>query len=532
MKRKCFIVLFLFIFISLSTISIDAQDYKISNYDLIIEVRENGEFFITEKIAYDFLEGEFSRGYRDITNNGLKYLEFISLSGVYTNIKDKRIVEDEEGLKINWTYPETNDGAEFILEYKAKQALKSNANKNIINFMAIDDKWQVPLRDIDINIKFPDKVSGIAVKGKGELVEENEKEIKLDYEYLPAGESYDLYVEFDKIIDTNYAPIRSPYFYPSIIALILGIITIIYSLFKGFKATRSSSESDISLSNLDFIELASIYYSKSKKKRRGVLAAILFLAQKGNLKLINKITKDKSNSYKANILVKILSKNALSNNEKNLVNILEEVGSLKPVFEQQSYLNEIINPTLNNLKEKGLVEKNGGRDRLVNTFIASSFLVISLMALFLSIFMDIPFLIGIAVFLFLFSISRFISSAFISILSPEGIALSEKIDNFLVNKKKKLNKEKNNSNQKFFVELPYLIIEENFDKEYEKYIKELTDNKKSGKPSWIIYDFTEIESKDYEININNLISDILKNSIYTKIDTKTTKKNKEKAVSD
>ncbi|MGM0410589.1 MAG: DUF2207 domain-containing protein [Bacillota bacterium] len=536
MKKRYFIFFFLFIFIFISTISLDAQDYKISNYDLVIEVQENGEFLITEKISYDFLEGKFSRGYRDITDSGLKHLEFISLSGVYTNIKDKRVVEDDDGLKINWTYPETSDSAEFVLEYKAKQALKSNDNKNIINFTVIDDKWEKAFRDIDINIKFPDKVSGVSIESKGDLVEKDGREISINYDYLDANESYDLYVEFDKIIDTDYAPIRSPYFYPSIIGFILGIITIIYSLFKGYKTNTSAINSSIKLDDLDFIELGSLYYSKSKKKRRGIIAAVLSLAQRGNLKLINKITKDNTNSHKSNLLVKILSKNGLSDNEKELVKVLENNENLREILKKQSHINKVINPTLNNLKEKGFINKKGGTDRLVTIFVASSFLVIAFIAFVLSIFMEIPFLIGIAIFLLLFSISRFISSFFISILTSEGMALSEKIDEFLSHKSKIFIEEKNNLVKEFFDELPYLILEEKFEKKYEKYLSKLPERKKINKPSWIIYDFSEIDKNNYNLNINNLISDILKNSIYTKIDTKTdsktTKKDEEKAVRD
>ncbi|MFW6025294.1 MAG: DUF2207 family protein [Candidatus Woesearchaeota archaeon] len=536
MKRKYFIILFLFIFVFIFTNSINAQNYKISNYDLVIEVSEKGEFLITEKISYDFLEGEFSRGYRDITDSGLKHLEFISLSGVYTNIKDKKVVEDEDGLKIDWTYPETSDSAEFVLEYKAKQALKSNDNKNVIDFTVIDDKREKAFHDIDINIKFPDKVSGVIVKSKGDLVEKNDKEININYDYLDTNESYDLYVEFDKIVDTDYAPIRSPYFYPSIIGLILGIITIIYSLFRGIKTNSSTIKSAINLNNLDFIELGSLYYSKSKKKRRGIIAALLSLAQRGNLKLINKITKNNTNSHKSNLLVKILSKNGLSENEKVLLEVLEENNNLREVLKKQSYINKVINPTLNNLKEKGLINKKGGTDRLVTIFVASSFLVIAFIAFVLSIFMEIPFLIGIAIFLLLFSISRFISSFFISILTSEGMALSEKIDEFLNNKSKNFIEEKNNLVQEFFDELPYLILEEKFEKKYEKYLSKLSEKKNTKKPSWIIYDFSEIDKNNYDLNINNLILDILKNSIYSKNDTKTesktTKKTNKKAVRD
>ncbi len=522
MKRKFLLYFFIF-FISLIlplTIvqSANAKEYEISNYDIRIDLTEKGDYIITEKITYNFLEGEFSNAYREIKDESLKNLEFISLDGVFTGITSKRIVEDSNGLKINWSYPETDNNAEFVLKYRAKQALASKNNKNVMNYI-IEKGWDVPLRDLDISIYFPKNVSGISVEPENDLIRKNDSMVKLHHEYLSANSGYNLDVKFDKIIDTNYPKIRSPYFYPLIIGLIAGIIVIIFTLIQGYKKRPAPKQTESNIHDFNFIELGSIYYPKSSEKRRGIIGAIFVLAQKGKIKLISKLDSGLFGSKKVDIQVEFLSDKNLSESEKELFKALKKERNLKKFLQKQKYTKDSMKLAREKLKEQGLFNKKGSGSRVSSIFIGVLTLILGIAGLLIGPFVEIPLIMGMGLFLVLFGVSRFIKSAFIPMLSSEGMGLRNDIEGLLEEKKVKfenvLEENPNIAITLFFEELPYLILHKKFNSyTFKKYKKELKKADKFVKPQWIKFDLSELDKTLDALDVVEVIDYLMISTIF------------------
>ena len=522
MKRKFLLYFFIF-FISLIlplTIvqSANAKEYEISNYDIRIDLTEKGDYIITEKITYNFLKGEFTNGYREISDENLKNLEFISLDGVFTSIKSQRI-DSNNGLKINWKYPKTEKNAEFILKYKAKKALSSSADQNIIDFKIIEKGWNVPLKNIDITVQFPQKVSGIRVNPKGDLKNKNNSIIKMHKEKVKANENYNLNIKFDKIIDTNYPEESSPYFYPLILGSLLGLLVIIITIIKNYQKQPNLQESNIKFSELSYLEIANIYYPKSSAKNKGLISEIFSLAQKGKIKIISKVEDGFLAAKKAEIKIEILSEKNLSKLEKQIIDSLKQENNLKDFLQKSKYRKNIMKTTRKKLKDLSLFNEEAGSKRITNIYFGILLSGLGIAGLFLAPFSGYFSISGIGVFLVLVGISRFIKSSLVPMLSSEGLYLQKNIKKVLRDKKdefeKELNKDSNKAINLFFDEIAYLILHKKFKQsKFKKYKKQFKKADKFEKPEWIELDMSDTDKDLEALEVVEIIDYVMTSTIF------------------
>jgi len=520
-KKFCYIfIIFIFFIIPLLiTQNVQGKEYEISNYDINIELTKKGDYIITEKIYYDFLEGEFSNAYREITNSSLKNLEFISLNGVFTNIKNERVEKSGNGLKINWSYPETDQNAEFILKYRSNQALASKENKNIIDLMVIEEGWDVPLKNIDISINFPQSVSGISVEPENDLETKDNSMIKLHKERLDPNENYNIAIEFDKIIDTNYTEEKSSYFYPLIFGAILGILLIMFTVVREYQNRPDPKTSEINPSELSCIELGNIVYPKSSEKRKGIVSEIFTLAQKGKIKLISKLDSGLFGSKKAEIKVEILSEKGLSKLEEELINSLKKENNLKDFLQKPKASKNIMEIARENLKELELFNNRGGRTRVTDIYIGILSSILGVAGLILAPFSGYPSISGISLFLILLGISRFIKSALVPMLSATGLGLQKEVEKVLNKKKDKfenvLNEDANKAIEMFFSELNYLILHKKFKQgKFKKYKKKLKKADEFEKPEWIELDMSELDETIDALEAVEIIDYVMISTIF------------------
>ena len=68
-----------------------AKSYEISDYDVFLEINEQGDFLITEIIEYNFLEGTYTQGFREVAGRGFAGVEFVSLESPDTEITAKLV---------------------------------------------------------------------------------------------------------------------------------------------------------------------------------------------------------------------------------------------------------------------------------------------------------------------------------------------------------------------------------------------------------------------------------------------------------
>ncbi|MGM0411210.1 MAG: DUF2207 domain-containing protein [Bacillota bacterium] len=521
-SKKTFYIFIIFAFLILPfflTQNVQGKEYEISNYDIDIELTKKGDYIITEKITYNFLEGKFSNAYREITNNSLKNLEFISLDGVFTNITNERIEESGNDLKINWSYPETDQNAEFILKYRSNQALTSKENKNIIDLKIIEEGWDVPLKNIDISIDFPESVSGISVKPQNDLETKDTSMVKFYKESLDPNESYNIFVEFNKIIDTNYPEEKSPYFYPLIFGAILGILFIIFTVVREYYNRPEPQKTNIKPSELSCIELANISYPKTSEKRKGLVSEIFTLAQKGKIKLISKLDSGLFGSKKAEIKVEILSEEDLSQLEEELINSLKKEDDLKEFLQKSKLSKNIMEIARENLKDLDLFNNKAGRTRITDVYIGVLTSILGVAGLILAPFSGYPSISGISIFLVLLGIGRFIKSALVPMLSATGLGLQKEVEKVLDEKKdefeKALDEDANKAIELFFSELNYLILHKKFrQNKFKKYKKKLKNADEFEKPEWIEFDMSELDKTIDALEAVEIIDYVMVSTIF------------------
>jgi hypothetical protein len=133
-----------------------AQDkaYALSNYDVDLALQQDGTIRVEETIRFDFQQGTFTFGTRTIPQGRID-----SLYGVRVTSPDASITEvtheDDGAATIRWTFRERSQPATFALSYTVAGALEADDGDNVIDWQAIGDGWDVPIRDIDVAVSIP-----------------------------------------------------------------------------------------------------------------------------------------------------------------------------------------------------------------------------------------------------------------------------------------------------------------------------------------------------------------------------------------
>jgi len=88
MNKRSLILLVILLTGIVFNLNVLAKEYEISDYDIELTLTREGDYLITEKITYNFLEGSFTSAYREISGKGFSGLEFISLEAAGTELLD------------------------------------------------------------------------------------------------------------------------------------------------------------------------------------------------------------------------------------------------------------------------------------------------------------------------------------------------------------------------------------------------------------------------------------------------------------
>ncbi len=137
-------------------LSVQAQDkaYALSNYDVDLALQEDGTIRVTETIRFDFQQGAFTFGTRTIPQGRVDSLYDVQVTGSDASITEVTH-EDDGAATIRWTFRERTQPATFTLSYRVAGALGADDGDNVIDWQAIGDGWDVPIRDIDVTVSIP-----------------------------------------------------------------------------------------------------------------------------------------------------------------------------------------------------------------------------------------------------------------------------------------------------------------------------------------------------------------------------------------
>lgn len=156
------------IFISQSSTTVEAsRSFEIENYDIVADVKKNGDVELTQKINYQF-DGDFHGVYY---NQNLKGITSVTTPKVYVDtgysvipLKESssgknnsfKITKTKKNLGIKVYHDNESSGETFIYKYRLKGLVTNYEDTAEINWRAIDN-WESDLHDVKVTVNLPAK---------------------------------------------------------------------------------------------------------------------------------------------------------------------------------------------------------------------------------------------------------------------------------------------------------------------------------------------------------------------------------------
>lgn len=162
-----------------------ARDFTIDKYEMLYDVRKNGDVYVTEDITYNF-DGSFSGVFRDIDTDRTSGIHNLSVS-VLENGNERELYMIDQGLgkQGNFEYFQQSPGIMRIKIYEASDSVKKTLRirfnlKNLatryddigtLNRKIVDRNWTVPLNNVTATIKIPEgaKKEDLRIFSHGDL---------------------------------------------------------------------------------------------------------------------------------------------------------------------------------------------------------------------------------------------------------------------------------------------------------------------------------------------------------------------------
>lgn len=187
LKKNNILILLIFAFsvILLPAKVAFARDFTIDKYEMLYDVRKNGDVYVTEDITYNF-DGSFSGVFRDIDTDGTSGIDNLSIS-VLENGNERELYMIDQGLgkQGNFEYFQQNPGIMRVKIYEASDSVKKTFRirfnlKNLairyddigtLNRKIVDRNWTVPLNNVTATIKIPEgaKKEDLRIFSHGDL---------------------------------------------------------------------------------------------------------------------------------------------------------------------------------------------------------------------------------------------------------------------------------------------------------------------------------------------------------------------------
>lgn len=206
-KYKVIIGLFLLMFVIPGIQAYGSQGYyEVAEFNLNVDILENGDAVVMEEITYDF-DGDFNGVLRDIDytrTSGLKDLTvgvkegenityFSESTGSGTYVYELEDTGEFANLKIY--EPSNSEEKTFYIGYTLVNVAEKYNDIGIFNRKIIDSGWSVPLNNITINITIPEGATKEDLKvyahgpltGESKIVDERTFQFtapSLNYEFL------------------------------------------------------------------------------------------------------------------------------------------------------------------------------------------------------------------------------------------------------------------------------------------------------------------------------------------------------------
>ncbi len=451
LKKFLTIISFAVLFLSPRKVFSQQQE-KINNYQVNIQIQGNGKISVEEEIQYDFGNSERHGIFREIplikeNEEGERFkLKFTDISvenpsGETYQYKETR---NRENLKLQVGDPNEKITGEhtYVISYTVSGALTYFEGFDELYWDAVGSNWNVPIGKVKVTIQLPQSVPqeklnfncfiGEEGSGVGDRCETSKEENKIIYEStrpLKQREGITVVLNFDsgyveKLFPEKVRPEFLQYILIGLAITLLTTLNLILPVKKVIQLVKQrrklKRESKIvaawfqppkSKNGKEFSPSETRAILTGSANERSITSEIIFLAQKGYLKIISEGKKDfrfrklksedesltnfqqtilealfhdyKKMELKGGLRVAIRifgkskeiigNKERLEENARNALSEEKQEITLKQLKKSKYFgtrYNDIIEEILGNLDEEGIYKKDLNKIKNRNTLIA------------------------------------------------------------------------------------------------------------------------------------------------------------------
>lgn len=518
-RFSAFIMFFttcILVFCCLSSLS-HAKEYEISNYDIEMQVNEEGDFLVEERITFHFIEGDFTYAYREIERNVFSNLEFAGIEGLDVPVEDYEL-SGRRNLRIKWYYDhQERRKAIFLLRYIGRAGLQSVSGENLIHWTPTGSDWDVPIRDLDVRISLPWPVGVTELRPAGDLLGGSEREYHFHKAYLAPGEEYRLYLAFPEQVemtarkaDRGWEWKREDILY-FVLLLIAGFVWMLVDIVGREKPLPRRGQ--LTVRDLLMYEKALLlnYYDT----RRGITVQIYELARKGKIKLISSLKKNFFWGKQAEITAEILNRDNLSSVEKKILDRLEKDNRLNELFQDYRWFSRMDRELKDSLQERGFISEKARHNRKRTLYSSLLFVLVGVAFLVLGGVYRQALLLGLGVAAVTMSFGRMLKGLLYNIFTQEALFLKEEVEAEINEKKKRLEsliktKDYNAALEYFFQEIEYIILHKDFNAVIlDRYKRTFKKADEVEAPAWIEIDTAELGTTLAALELVEMIDYVL-----------------------
>lgn len=488
-------VVFIVAFVALSASPVAAKEYDISAYAIDLELTDEGDYVITERITYNFIEGTFTTANRQVPGRGFTSLRFIGVEGVDVPVEAVSF-KDGRNLAVDWTYPETNDEATFVIRYEATGGLQSKDGANVIDWNPVGSDWTVPLRDIDVTVTLPEAVASIEALPPENVVPASPagaasatRHVRFHRDQLPPRTFYHVVLTFPEIIPVEPPPAVGRWI---LLGTLVGIVLMMLDIGPQLSNKPRPAPTGPAPADFSFVEMAVLAFSSELERRRGIVATIFALAQTGHLRLT---VQPKRSAFRTDqVHADVVTAADLSEAERLIVEALARRKTLQKFAYETGTFRKILHEARQSLQMKGLFSKEQQTKQLRTVLTGIPFVLLSTGGfVYFALNAGQPFWLAASIALMLQGVGRFVRGALITTLSPQGLYARQAIKSLLDEKMDHIDDlmryEVTEAWDKLFADLPYLTMHEKFTaRKLGQLKREFRRMDRVQPPEWIGYD--------------------------------------------
>ncbi len=265
----------------------EEKRYELSNLDVTVQVRPDGTYEVEESLTYDLQQGTFTYAYRSIEAHDVDAVRNVRVASPDVPVDSVRRTEEDDNVRVRWTYPARQAPATFTVRYVVEGALWARGDRNEVARDVLDPEATVPTHDVDVRVVLP---SAFDLTADG-VTMEPEADARLERtgggltaafhrDRVAEGGNYAVEVSFPKRVAGRYAPTTGD--------LVFGLVLILLGVGAGgwanwrWRGPRSESSATRPPDDVDLPSAAALL----GRGADGATSAVLFdLVRRGHLTL-------------------------------------------------------------------------------------------------------------------------------------------------------------------------------------------------------------------------------------------------------